>query len=123
MNVLHIVGPERSLASDITFGSTLKGTAFTFRLQWLTSLSYWVLTVTAPGGEVFLRSARVIVGVDMTLGLSSTLIPDGQLVCYDTSGKTEPPGRDDFRERHVLIFIEDPEPEQDEPVRVTLTPE
>ena len=73
--------------------------------------------------EVVLEGLRVVANSDMLQPYSDARLPPGQLIAHDTTNLQQDPGRDDWRERHILIYIEPADPEPASPVRVSDTEE
>lgn len=114
-----IQGPEQTNRSEIRFGAVLGGRQYDLKLTWLPCQSFWELEMIGSAGQSLLVGVKVTANVDMLQPYSDSRMPPGQLVCHDTTNKQEDPGRNDWRERHRLVYV-DPEPEAD-PVEIHVT--
>ena len=108
-----IQGPEQTNLAEIRFGAVLGGEQYDMKLTWLPCQSFWELELVSQAGELLLAGVKVTANIDMLQPYSDSRMPPGQLVCHDTNNKQDDPTRDDWRERHRLVYV-DPEPEQDE---------
>lgn len=107
MTQLRIFGPESSRSSSIEFGAVLSGVEYQFALEWLTNEEYWVLSIADARRQQVLEGIRVVGDTDMLQPFNeSPRLPPGKLVAYDTTRKAEDPGRDDWIERHLLVYEE-----------------
>lgn len=119
MATFQINGPGDSESSFISFGAILDDVEYQFQLQWLDRRKFWVLRVIDARRELVIKGIRVVGNSDMLQPYSDTRLPPGQLIAHDTTGKNQDPGRNDWRERHILLYIQ---PQAEEPateVRVT----
>ena len=81
---------------------------YQFSLQWIEVDEYWALTITDTRRADVLSNIRVVGNTDMLQPFNDMpRLPPGQLVAYDTKGMSSDPGREDWLERHLLIY-EDP---------------
>lgn len=113
----QLQGPELTEASFIPFGAVLNDVEYQFELQWLDRMQYWTLTFIDSRREEILSNIRVVAGTDMLGPYNDPRLPPGQLFAQDTTNRYEDPGRDDWRERHVLLYVEPEEPEPPTPIR------
>jgi hypothetical protein len=104
-----IQGPEQTNRPEILFGAVLGGRSFDMKLTWLPCQSYWDLEMYSDSGEALLSGVLVQANVDMLQPYTDLRMPPGKLICHDTTNKQEMPGRNDWRERHRLVYV-DPEP-------------
>jgi hypothetical protein len=101
----RILGPESSRSSFIEFGALLSGAEYQFALQWLTNRGFWQLRVTDPRRSEVIRGLRVTGDTDIFQPFNSMpRLPPGRLIAYDTTNQGADPGRDDWIERHLLIY-------------------
>ncbi len=104
----RIFGPESSPSSEIDFGAVLGGLEYQFALQWIGVGEFWAITITDTRRQTVLASLRVVGNTDMLQPFNDMpRLPPGKLVAYDTTGMQSDPGREDWLERHLLIY-EDP---------------
>lgn len=99
-------GPELSTSPDIGFGTVLPdGVEYTARLRWLHYEGFWILTWSDVAGVPIIDGIRVVANFNLLFPYSDPRLPDGNLICHDTTNKRQQPGRHDWRERHLLIFV------------------
>lgn len=114
-----IQGPEQTDKPEIRFGAVLGGEQYDLKLTWLPCQSFWELEMVSQAGEQLLAGIKVTANVDMLQPYSDSRMPPGQLVCHDTDNKQADPTRNDWRERHRLVYV-DPETDPDAvEIRVT----
>lgn len=107
-----IQGPEQTDRPEIRFGAVLGGEQYDLRLTWLPCQSFWEFEMVSQAGEQLLVGIKVTANVDMLQPYSDSRMPPGQLVCHDTDNKQADPTRNDWRERHRLVYV-DPETDPD----------
>ena len=106
LNVYHIKGPEQSTAALIRFGTVLPdGVTYQGELQWLKYEQFWLMSWADRSGNPIISGIRVVANFNMLYPYSDPRLPDGNLICHDTQNKRMPPGRNDWRERHILTFV------------------
>lgn len=119
----RIFGPESSRSSFIEFGAVLSEIEYAFSLQWLTTVQFWQLEITDPRRQQVILGIRVVADTDMLQPFNeSPRLPPGRLVAYDTTGKSQDPGRDDWIERHLFIYEEPVEEPEENFVRILPPP-
>lgn len=106
MAQFQVQGPEASQSSRIAFGAILDDVEYQFVLQWLDRRQFWVLKIISARREVIIEGVRVVANSDMLQPYSDARLPPGQLVCHDTTNLQQDPGRDDWKERHILLYIQ-----------------
>ena len=104
-----IQGPEQTDRSEIRFGAVLGGRQFDFKLTWLPCQFFWELEMVSEAGAHLLDGIKVTANIDMLQPYSDSRMPPGQLVAHDTTRLQQDPQRNDWRERHRLVYV-DPEP-------------
>lgn len=120
-DVFQISGPEASTTSLIAFGTALPdGRTYQVQLEWLRYEGYWMLSWSDVAGDPILAGLRVIANFNMFYPYSDPRLPRGSLICHDTQNKKAPPGRDDWRERHILLFVPPTAAEAEDPVSATV---
>ncbi len=115
----HVIqGPEQTALAEIRFGAVLAGRQYDMTLTWIPCASFWTFEM-ALEGENLIAGVHVPANLDMLQPYADSRMPPGQLIAHDTEGKQEAPGRDDWRERHRLVYVdpEDPAPTVD--IKVT----
>ena len=119
----HIIqGPEQTDRAEIRFGAVLGGRQFDLRLTWLPTQSFWSLELISEAGVVLLAGVKVTANIDMLQPYADSRMPPGLLVAHDTNNKQADPQRNDWRERHRLVYV-DPEPAaQGVDIKVTRVP-
>lgn len=115
----RINGPKFSTKSKINFSAKMDSIIIRFRLYWNQRFKYWELSSFTDAGDVIVEGKRVVADYDMWEPYSDVRLPPGSLVCKDTTELGQKPGRNDFRDRHFLMYVEVPEPE---PLGVTIKP-
>ncbi len=124
MAQLRIFGPESSRSTFIEFGAPLSGIEYQFALQWMSRLGFWQLAITDTRREQVIEGIRVVADTDMLQPFNdSPRLPPGRLVAYDTTGSAQDPGRDDWIERHLLIYDEPVDQPVENFVRIIPQPE
>lgn len=112
-----IKGPERTTTSVITFGTVLPdGVTYRIRFEWLRYEGYWIFTWADVQGRAVLAGLRVVANFNLLHGYSDPRLPAGSIIAHDTRNLKQPPGRNDWRERHVLLFIPDEDTVEVDPV-------
>ena len=106
----RIQGPDQTDRAEIRFGAVMSGEQYDIKLTWLTCQEFWELELVSQAGEPLLVGVKVTANVDMLQPYSDSRMPPGQLVAHDTENKGADPTRNDWRERHILVYV-DPEPE------------
>lgn len=105
ITIFHVKGPEASTSSLIRFGTVLPdGVTYSAILEWLRYEGYWILTWGTDAGVKILAGVRVVSNFNMFYPYSDPRLPNGSLICHDTQNLRQPPGRHDWRERHILTF-------------------
>ena len=104
MTTFRVHGPDRSDAPVIRWRSVMDGRAFQFMLSYLDRWNAWQLQVALTDGTILLDGERVTEGVDMLAPYVDGRLPPGELRCIDTLGLGAHPGRNDWRERHLLTY-------------------
>lgn len=110
--LFQIHGPERTTAAVIDFGTEIDGVQYTLRLEWLHYVQFWILSVGDVAGVQVVDGIRVVANFNMLYPYSDSRLPPGNIICHDTQNLRQPPGRNDWRARHILLFA---------PTRVTDT--
>jgi len=119
----HIVqGPEQSDKPELRFGAVMGGREFAMKLTWLPCQEFWDLEMVAPSGEQLLAGIRVVANLDMLNPYSDDRMPPGMLICHDTENLQQNPGRNDWRERHRLVYVDPVEPEPGIDIRIERAP-
>lgn len=120
----HIIqGPDQTDRSEIRFGAVLGGRQFDLKLTWLPCQLFWELEMVSEAGARLLAGVKVTANIDMLQPYSDSRMPPGQLVCHDTTKLQQDPERNDWRERHRLVYV-DPEPDPEGvQIKVTRVPE
>lgn len=106
MSTVQVNGPQLSSSIDIRWRSVLDGVKYGFRLKYRERYDCWDLQVLTSQGEIVLDGIRVTEGNDMLAAYTDTRLPPGQLICRDTRGLGETPTRNDWRDRHILLYVE-----------------
>lgn len=115
----HIIqGPSQSDSAEIRFGAILGGRQYDMTLAWNDRMKYWRFEMVGANDERLLDGIGITANIDMLQPYTDARMPPGQLVCHDTENKREQPGRRDFINRHLLIYV-DPV-EEDEPPSTTV---
>lgn len=114
-----IQGPEQTDRSEIHFGAVMSGAEFAMILTWLPCQEFWELEMVTQSGERLLDGVKVTANIDMLQPYSDFRMPPGQLVCHDTDNKQADPGRNDWRERHRLVYVDPEEPSDPIEIRIT----
>lgn len=123
MSQHRIFGPESSESSFIDFGAVLNALEYQFELQWLTRVEFWELKITDTRRLQVIEGIRVVADTDMIQPFNDMpRLPPGRLVAYDTSGQSRDPGRNDWRDRHILIYEDPIEPPDENFVRIIPLP-
>ena len=115
----RINGPKSSTKSKIHFAVKVGTIVLQFRMYWNQRFEYWELTTLTDQSEVIIEGKKIVADYDMWEPYSDIRLPPGMLVCKDSAELGQNPGRNDFRDRHFLMYVEEPEPE---PLGVTVTP-
>lgn len=119
MSTLRIQGPELSESSFIEFGAEdLSGLEIEFELQWMSRERFWTLAVIDVRRERIIDGIRVVAGTDMWLPYSDLRLPPGKLICHDGANLFQDPGRNDWRERHNLYYVEPEEVVEENHIRI-----
>lgn len=106
MSVFTIPGPESSANSLISFGTALPdGNTYLVTLEWLQYEEYWILSWADVQGLAILAGLRVVANFNMFYAYSDPRLPKGSLIAHDTQNLKQPPGRNDWRDRHLLLFV------------------
>ena len=105
-----IQGPEQTDRAEILFGATLGGREFDMKLTWLPCQSFWEFEMFSAAGVPLLVGIKVTANIDMLQPYSDSRMPPGLLVAHDTTNKQQDPTRNDWQQRHRLVYV-DPEPE------------
>jgi len=115
----HVIqGPEQSDKPELRFGAVMGGREFDMTLVWRPEQEFWTLAMVTAGNERVLDSIRVVANLDMLQPYSDSRMPPGQLIAHDTTLLQQPPGRNDWRERHRLVYVDPTEPEAAVEVKV-----
>lgn len=107
MTTAHwLPGPEASTRADISFVLQIDDVERECRLQWLPRIGEWALYVRAPDGQRVIDGLRVAGDTSLLGAFSDLRLPQGgHLVAVDSTGANQDPGRDDFRQRHLMMWI------------------
>lgn len=106
MSVFTIKGPEISPAAVLSFGTVLPdGKTYLITLEWLQYESFWLFSWADVQGRPILSGLRVVANFNMFFPYSDPRLPAGSLIAHDTQNLRQPPGRDDWRDRHLLLFV------------------
>lgn len=106
MTTIRLNGPNETSASVINFEQRLDGIDLRFRLQWLITEGYWVITVADSNGEAIFHTMKLIEGNNIFLPFSDLRLPSGRLICHDTTKKHREPGRDDLQKTHIIVYTD-----------------
>lgn len=106
MSTVQVNGPQLSTSIDIRWRSVLEGVKYGFRLKYRERYDCWDLQILTAQGEIVIDGIRVTEGYDMLNAFTDTRLPPGQLICKDTRGLGEHPTRNDWRDRHILTYVE-----------------
>lgn len=113
MTTIRLNGPNTTASSVINLEQRLGGIDLRFRLQWMITEEYWVISVADENGVAILSAMRLIEGNNIFAPFSDIRLPVGRLICYDTTNLHEEPGRDDLVNRHIIVFTDLAEVEED----------
>ena len=114
-----IQGPEQTNRPEIRFGAVLGGRQYDMILTWLPCESFWDFEMFSEAGVALLAGIKVTANIDILQPYTDSRMPPGQLVCHDTENKRQDPGRNDWRQRHRLVYIDPEEGEAPVDVRIT----
>ncbi len=114
-----IQGPEQSNRAEMRFGAVLAGRQYDMALVWNDRMKYWRFEMIGPNNDQLIDGIRVVANLDMLQPYNDARMPPGALVCHDTENLRQPPGRQDWLERHILVYVD---PEDDpEAVQIRVT--
>jgi len=106
MSTVQVNGPQKSQSIDISWRSVLDGVVYRFRLKYRERYDCWDMQIAESDGSVIIDGIRVTEGIDLLYPYSDPRLPPGELICVDTKGLGAAPTRRDWRERHILKYIE-----------------
>jgi hypothetical protein len=106
MSTVQVNGPQKSQSIDISWRSVLDGVMYRFRLKYRERYDCWDLQIAESDGSIIIDGIRVTEGIDLLYPYSDPRLPPGELICVDTKGLGAAPTRRDWRERHILKYIE-----------------
>lgn len=104
-----IQGPNRTRQPEIFFGAILGGEPYRFTLTWISRMQWWNFEMALESGQPLIQGVRVVADVDMIQPYNMPELPPGQIICHDTTNLAQPPGRLDWVQRHLLLYV-DPVP-------------
>lgn len=104
--LFHILGPTQTNKPDMTFSTTIGGRTIEIRLKWNERIEFWNMGVFTADGEVIIRGIRTVANIDLFGPYSDERLPPGQLIAFDSENKGADPGRNDWVERHQLLYAE-----------------
>lgn len=117
MSVFTIPGPESTANALMSFGTALPdGNTYIVTLEWMQYEEYWIFSWADVQGRAILAGLRVVANFNMFHAYSDPRLPAGSLIAHDTQNLKQPPGRNDWRDRHLLLFIPDGEVVEECPV-------
>lgn len=124
MTTAHwIPGPEASSRAEISFVLQIDDEERDCTLQWLPRIEQWALYVRSPDGQRVIDGLRVAGDTSLLGAFSDLRLPQGgHLVAVDSTGANHDPGRDDFRARHLVMWIQPDETVEDFVIRVDEIP-
>lgn len=102
----RIPGPAQSTDADMTFSSLVGEFRLQFRLKWNERLARWTLGIATSDGESIIDGIAVIADFDLLQGFADNRLPPGQLIASDSLNLGQAPGRNDWLERHQLMYGE-----------------
>lgn len=97
--------PVQSRFPFDSFRVTLDGEAYRLEWKWNDRAESWSLDVLDVNGEPILMGVRVVADWNLFEGRTDRRLPPGALVVRDTSGKGEPPARDELGERAKVFYV------------------
>lgn len=116
----HLIqGPDRSDLAEMHFGAVLGGRQYDLALVWNTRMKYWRFEMIGQNNERLIDGILVVANLDLLQPYNDERMPPGKLVCHDTTNLRQRPTRQDFRKRHILIYLDPEDPEPDVQVRIT----
>lgn len=114
-----VQGPEVSSRAYVEFVLQIDEVERDCVLQWLPRIEQWALYVRGPDGQRVIDGMRVAGDTSLLGAFSDLRLPQGgHLVAVDSTGGNQDPGRADFRERHVIMWIRPEESVDDFVIRV-----
>ena len=120
MSVFTLKGPESTTASLIRFGTVIDGTTYRVTLEWLRYQSFWIFSWADVQGRPIVAGLRVVPNHNLFQPYTDQRLPAGSVIAHDTQNKKEEPGRNDWRERHLLLFIPDTDVVEECPVSASV---
>ena len=113
MTTIRLNGPNTTSSSVINLEQRLGGIDLRIRLQWMITEEYWIISVADENGVAIFDGMRLIEGNNIFAPFSDIRLPVGRLICYDTTNLHREPGRDDLVNRHIIVFTDVAEVEED----------
>jgi hypothetical protein len=77
---------------------------YTIRMDWNDRDSSWYMNLKDDNDAYLLVGQRIAVGCDLFRNKAIPGMPQGVLLCLDTTGLQEDPGFSDLDTRHYLIY-------------------
>ena len=88
-----------------TFQITLDSEIFRFTFDWNTSYEFWTLSIADFAGTILLAGMKVVINYPLIRRYGSAVLPKGEIVAVDTTGKLQRIGRDDLGVSVQLVYV------------------
>lgn len=98
--------PLRTDVANSKFNLPIEGTFYTLEFRWNSRMSNWFMDIKTLNEESILNGIPVFTNFDLIGRFKNILLPEGELLFYDTSGEATDPTRYDLGERVVLFYKE-----------------
>lgn len=86
--------------------TTLDGRSYIIRFDWNQRIQRWTFSMLQSNGTALLLNKGLVLGSDLLRQTRhDTRIPQGSLVCIDTTGQNTDPTLDTLGVDHLLLFI------------------
>lgn len=99
-----IIPTEIELAA-YRFQITIEGVIYIFQFRWNTIHEYWTFDILNYESVPLISGVKVVINYPLLNRYASSLLPPGEIIALDTSGKLERVGRNDLGDSVKLIYV------------------
>lgn len=89
-----------------SFTITLENAGYRLEMAYNTRAARWSLTIRDAAGEPIVRNIPILIDRDLLKIYRTLPVPQGSLICIDTTGKQTQPTMGSFLTTHALYYIE-----------------